>query len=102
MSGACLNNLYPIGNMWVGTTRNGDPKQFNSLDRYREYNARTGCPDVSTPIVPRTQKQEITPFTGFMEFKPKDPYQQSLYSAMSPYWVGSEREQQLPSSAISR
>jgi hypothetical protein len=39
---------------------------------------------------------------GFMEFKPADTQQQSLYSAMSPYWVGAEREKQLPSSSISR
>jgi hypothetical protein len=88
--------------MWVGKTRDGDPLQFKDLSHYRQYNERTGCPDVSQPVVPRTEKREITPFTGFMEFKPADSYQQSLYSAMSPYWVGADREKQLPSSAISR
>uniref|UniRef100_A0A6C0HKN3 Uncharacterized protein n=1 Tax=viral metagenome TaxID=1070528 RepID=A0A6C0HKN3_9ZZZZ len=100
--GACLNNLYPIGTMWVGTTRGGDPMQFKDLELYRQYNERTGCPDVSAPVVPQKEKQQVTPFTGFMEFKPQDPYQQSLYSAMSPYWVGAEREKQLPSSSVSR
>ena len=102
VGGDCLNNLYPIGSMWVGTTRGGEPMQFKDLELYRQYNARTGCPDVSAPVVPRTEKQQITPFTGFMEFNPADPYQQSLYSAMSPYWVGAEREKQLPSSSVSR
>jgi len=100
--GACLNSLYPIGTLWVGTTGNGTPMQFKNLDMYRQYNVQTGCPDVSTRTVPRTQKPENTPFTGFMEFKPKDPDQQSLYSAMSPYWVGPEQEKQLPSSSVSR
>jgi len=100
--GACLNSLYPIGTLWVGTTQNGTPKQFKNLDMYRQYIMETGCPDVSTRTVAPMQKQENTPFTRFMEFKPKDPNQQSLYSAMSPYWVGSEREKQLPSSAVSR
>ena len=76
--------------------------QFKDLSFYRQYNAQTGCPDVSRPNVPRAEKQEVTPFTGFMEFKPKDSYQESLYSAMSPYWVGAELEKQLPSSAVSR
>ena len=40
---------------------------------------------------PLVTKEERTPFTGFMEFKPADSYQQSLYSAMSPYWVGPDR-----------
>ena len=100
--GACLNNLYPIGTSWVGTTRAGQPLQFKDLELYRQYNARTGCPDVSAPSVPREEKRQVTPFMGFMEFKPTDPYQQSLYSAMSPYWVGADREKQLPSSSISR
>ena len=100
--GACLNNLYPIGSMWVGTTRDGTPMQFKDLELYRQYNARTGCADVSQPVVPREEKRQITPFVQFMEFKPHDTYQQSLYSAMSPYWVGAEREKQLPSSSVFR
>ena len=100
--GDCLNSLYPIGSMWVGKTRDGDPMQFKDLSLYRQYNERTGCPDVSQPVVPRADKQEITPFTGFMEFKPADSYQQSLYSAMSPFWVGTEREKQLPLSSVWR
>jgi hypothetical protein len=101
--GSCLNNLYPLGTLWVGTTQNGTPKQFKNLDMYRQYIVQTGCPDVYTRrTVAPTQKPENTPFTGFMEFKPKDPNQQSLYSAMSPYWVGYEQEKGLPSSAVSR
>lgn len=100
--GECLNSLYPIGTMWVGTTRGGDPMQFKDLELYRQYNTRTGCPDVSQPVVPREEKRQITPFIPFMEFKPHDPYQQSLYSAMSQYWVGAEREKQLPSSSVFR
>ena len=88
--------------MWVGKTRDGDPMQFKDLSFYRQYNERTGCADVSQPVVPQTEKREVTPFTGFMEFKPADSYQQSLYSAMSPYWVGSDREKQLPLSSVWR
>lgn len=100
--GDCLANLYPIGDLWVGKTRDGDPKQFKNLSLYRQYNQNTGCPDVSQPVVPRTEKRDITPHTGFMEFKPADSYQQSLYSAMSPYWVGTEREKQLPLASVWR
>ena len=100
--GECLNNLYPIGTMWVGTTRDGNPMQFKDLNFYRQYNARTGCPDVSQLNAGQEEKRQITPFVQFMEFKPQDPHQQSLYSAMSPFWVGAEREKQLPSSSVSR
>jgi hypothetical protein len=89
--GECLANLYPIGSLWVGKTRDGDPKQFKDFPQYQEYLAKTGCPDVSQQVAPVAEKEIQTPFTGFMEFKPADPYQQSLYSAMSSFWVGPDR-----------
>jgi len=102
IGGACLNSLYPIGTMWVGTTRSGNPKQFRDFSLYRQYLTNTGCPDVSRTAPPRVTKEEQTPFTGFMEFKPADSYQESLYSAMSPYWVGPDREEELPLNKVSR
>ena len=89
--GDCLMNLYPIGDLWVGKTRDGDPKQFQDFSLYQQYLAKTGCPDVSQRAPPAVEKEIRTPFTGFMEFKPADPYQQSLYSAMSSFWVGPDR-----------
>lgn len=66
--------------------------QFRDFSLYQQYLAQTGCPDVSRRnTAPLVAKEERTPFTGFMEFKPADPYQESLYSAMSPYWVGPDR-----------
>jgi len=86
-----VSSLYPIGTLWVGTTTAGTPMQFRDLSLYRQYLTQTGCPDVSRKTAPLVTKEERTPFTGFMEFKPADPYQESLYSAMSPYWVGPDR-----------
>lgn len=87
---ACFTNLYPIGNDWVGTTVGGKPMHFQSLDTYREYNARMGCPDVSAIRSEEAylRKEGRTPFAVFKEFKPVRPEQQTLYSAMSPLWVG--------------
>ena len=91
-SSACVSSLYPIGTLWVGTTTAGTPMKFRDLSLYRQYLTQTGCPDVSQrTTAPLVTKEERTPFTGFMEFKPADSYQQSLYSAMSPYWVGPDR-----------
>jgi hypothetical protein len=91
---SCLQNIYPISeDMWVGNTFGGGSKQFKSIPAYREYLAKLAsaghiCPDVSIPTVPAREKVDITPFAGFMEFKPKDSFEQAKYSAMSPYWRG--------------
>lgn len=89
---SCLSSLYPIGDSWVGKTVGGEPKYFASMQTYLEYNAATGCPDVSglrnSTTIADAMKTPPTPFTFFKEFRPKDPYQQALYSAMSPIWVG--------------
>lgn len=90
----CLQNIYPIGqDLWVGKTIGGDARQFKNIPAYREYLAKLAtaghiCPDVSIPTIPKSEKIETTPFTTFMEFKPSNPYQQAKYSAMSPYWLG--------------
>lgn len=90
----CMQNIYPIGkDLWVGKTVGGNAKQFKSIPAYREYLAKLAtaghvCPDVSVPTIPKTEKVDITPFAGFMEFKPTNPFQQAKYSAMSPYWLG--------------
>lgn len=89
---SCLASLYPIGDNWVGRTVDGTPKEFKSMQVYLDYNKATGCPDVSgqrnsTAIVD-AMKVPPTPFAYFKEFKPENPYQQALYSAMSPIWVG--------------
>ena len=87
---SCLTSLYPIGNDWVGTTVGGRPLHFQSMDTYTQYLAKTGCPDVSAIRSSEAylRKEPRTPFTGFKEFKPVQPEQQTLYSAMSPLWVG--------------
>ena len=90
----CITSLYPLsGEMWVGKTTEGDPKSFKSLAAYREYLASLAasgkiCPDVSHPLVKRTEPVPSTPFAQFMEFKPANPGEQAQYSAMSPYWLG--------------
>ena len=91
---SCPQNLYPISTgMYVGKDENGKPVQFKGIPAYREYLAKLAasghpCPDVSMSVVPGELKTEVTPFTGFLEFKPANPHQQAIYSAMSPYWVG--------------
>lgn len=87
---SCFTSLYPIGNDWVGTTVGGRPVYFPTLDAYRTYNAQRGCPDVSAlrNATAAARVEEKTPPTGFKEFKPEHPEQQTFYSAMSPYWVG--------------
>jgi hypothetical protein len=90
----CLQNIYPIGqDLWVGKTFGGDARQFKNIPAYREYLAKLAtaghiCPDVSIPTIPKSEKVDVTPFAAFMEFKPKNPFQQAKYSAMSPYWLG--------------
>jgi hypothetical protein len=94
--GGCMQNLYPIGkDLWVGKTFDGQAKQFKSLPEYRAYlnklsDASHECPDVSRPIVQKGDKVDVTPFFGFMEFKPQNPVEQAKYSAMSPYWEGTD------------
>jgi len=89
---SCLSSLYPIGDNWVGKTEGGIPKQFTNMQAYLDYNVVTGCPNVSTvrnaTAITQATKTERTPFTYFKEFQPEHPYQQALYSAMSPIWVG--------------
>ena len=86
----CFTSLYPIGDNWVGTTVGGRPVHFQSMDAYRTYIGQRGCPDVSAlrNMGAAARAEEKTPPTGFKEFKPKYPEQQTLYSAMSPYWIG--------------
>uniref|UniRef100_A0A6C0CK32 Uncharacterized protein n=1 Tax=viral metagenome TaxID=1070528 RepID=A0A6C0CK32_9ZZZZ len=92
----CISNLYPVSkDMWIGQDTTGIAHQFKGLDQYREYvtkltAAGTVCPEASLPSAPAIIPQERTPFTGFLEFKPTDVQQQAKYSAMSPWWVGSE------------
>ena len=89
---SCLSSLYPIGDNWVGKTVGGTPKEFKSMQVYLDYNKATGCPDVSgqrnSTAIADAMKVPPTPFAYFKEFKPENPYQQALYSAMSPIWVG--------------
>lgn len=89
---SCLASLYPIGDNWVGKTVGGTPKEFKSMQVYLDYNKATGCPDVSgqrnSTAIADAMKVPPTPFAYFKEFKPENPHQQALYSAMSPIWVG--------------
>ena len=93
---SCMSNLYPVSkDLWVGQDTTGVSHQFRGLQQYREYVERlmasgTTCPVPSTPHAPTVIPQDKTPFTGFLEFKPTDAQQQAKYSAMSPWWVGSE------------
>jgi hypothetical protein len=93
---SCISNLYPVSrDLWVGQDTTGISHQFRGLQQYQEYVAKlltsgTTCPVPSTPHAPTIIPQDRTPFTGFLEFKPADVQQQAKYSAMSPYWVGSE------------
>jgi hypothetical protein len=93
---SCISNLYPVSrDLWVGQDTTGVSHQFRGLQQYQEYvqrlmTAGKTCPVPSTPHAPAVIPQDKTPFTGFLEFKPADVQQQAKYSAMSPYWVGSE------------
>ena len=93
---SCISNMYPVSkDLWVGQDTTGVSHQFRGLEQYNEYvtkllAAGTTCPTQSTPQVPAIIPRENTPFTGFLEFKPTDERQQAKYSAMSPWWVGSE------------
>lgn len=94
--GGCMQTLYPIGkDLWVGKTFDGRAKQFKSIPEYNAYlnslsRSSHDCPDVSRPIVQKGEKVDITPFFGFLEFKSQNPVEQSKYSAMSPYWLGTD------------
>jgi hypothetical protein len=86
----CFTSLYPVGNDWIGARPGAAPVHFQSMDTYRQYNARTGCPDVSgvRSTEAYIRKEQRTPYAGFKELKPVNPQEQALYSAMSPLWVG--------------
>jgi hypothetical protein len=96
---SCPANLYPVNSeLYVGKDSNGKPIQFKGIPAYREYLAKLAasghpCPDVSMSSVPVVLKTPPTPFAKFMEFQPANPRQQAKYSAMSPYWVGSDDTQ---------
>lgn len=93
---SCISNLYPVNReLWVGQDTTGIAHQFKGLEQYQEYVAKlaaagTTCATPSMPHAPAIIPQDRTPFTGFLEFKPADEQQQAKYSAMSPWWVGSE------------
>ena len=93
---SCISNMYPVSSdLWIGQDTTGVAHQFRGLQQYQEYVARLAasgktCPAPSTPQAPAIIPQERTPFTGFLEFKPANDQQQAKYSAMSPWWVGSE------------
>lgn len=93
---SCPASLYPVNSeLVVGKDAAGNPVKFKGIPAYREYLvklASTGhpCPDVSETLVPAVIKTEVTPFAGFMEFQPSNPREQAKYSAMSPYWTGSD------------
>ncbi len=95
----CLTTVYPIGQSWVGKSKSGDVKFFNSLQDYKQYLtnlAASGrvCPDASVPIATRPPDTTARTYpTGFMEFLPRDENEQRKYSAMSPYWQGQEETQ---------
>jgi hypothetical protein len=88
--------MYPVNSgLWVGQDTTGIAHQFRGLEQYQEYVTKllavgTICPTPSMPQVPDVIPQDRTPFTGFLEFKPANERQQATYSAMSPWWVGSE------------
>lgn len=96
---SCPTSLYPVNaELYVGKTADGKPVQFKGIPAYREFLAKLAasghpCPDVSMSMTPATLKEPVTPFTGFLEFQPANPRQQSMYSAMSSSWVGSESTQ---------
>jgi hypothetical protein len=69
-------------------------KSNKGIPPYREFvekmsSAGNAYPDVSMNGIPTSLKEPVTPFTGFMEFQPANPQQQSMYSAMSSSWLGS-------------
>jgi hypothetical protein len=96
---SCPQNLYPVNSeLYVGKDADGKPLQFKGIPAYREYLGKLAasghpCPDVSFTLVPAVMTTAVTPFTGFMEFQPANPREQAKYSAMSPYWVGSDDTQ---------
>ena len=96
MSTSCPANLYPVNrDLWVGKDTDGNPISFKGIQPYREFLAKLSaaghiCPDVSVSTVPSVLPKETTPFTGFKEFATNDTKQQAKYSAMSPFWVGSD------------
>jgi hypothetical protein len=95
----CLSTVYPVGEGWIGKSTTGEVRMFEALSDYKQYLnnlSKSGkvCPDVSVPIAPSGyEKSTSTPPSGFMEFLPRNPIEQSKYSAMSPYWLG-QRETQ--------
>ena len=90
---SCVNSLYPLGDVIVGSRTGKPPLPFKDLQQYKEYVesvAKTGvaCPEASIRFSTKPEKEYPTPRTSFMEFKSGNVFEQASYSAMSPYWMG--------------
>jgi hypothetical protein len=104
-------------NIYIGKdAKTGLTKKFKTLDDYNRFmenmnNAGYVCPEVSIPPIagtgnrgggggnqpgriPERTTRTVDPWIPFLEFKPKDSAQQSMYSAMSPTWQGHQAENQ--------
>lgn len=86
---ACLDELnqYP-DKTWIGISRSGEMRKFETLGQFKEYQEALGCRDIRpSPYVEPIAAKNTTP-TGFLEFKPRDSATQSRFDAMSDQWEG--------------
>ena len=91
----CLSSVYPIGEGWVGKSKDGNVQAFQSLEDYKQFlknlaNVGKICPDVSVPMAPPPETTTRSMPTGFLEFLPRNQAEQDKYDPMSKYWQGQE------------
>jgi hypothetical protein len=86
---ACLDELNQAKDKtWIGISRTGEMRKFETLGQFREYQEALGCREIRpAPYVEPIAKQN-TYRTGFLEFKPRDSETQARFDAMSDQWEG--------------
>ena len=86
---ACLDELNQTPDKtWVGISRTGEMRKFETLGQFQQYQEALGCRPVRpSPYVEPIATKNTTP-TGFLEFKPRDSAMQSRFDAMSDQWEG--------------
>ena len=92
---ACLDELKQQPNKkWVGTSKTGERRTFETLGQYNEYIEALGCPPIRPAVyVPPNPGKNTIP-TGFLEFKPRDAETQARFDALSATWEGPEASEE--------
>jgi hypothetical protein len=86
---ACLDELNQAKDKtWIGISRTGEMRKFETLGQFREYQEALGCREIRPAPYVEPIAEQNTYRTGFLEFKPRDSKTQARFDAMSDQWEG--------------